>query len=70
MGNSFDVVGVLVLASSKRSLKLELNGFLPSDTAYVSVKDVEAVLSGHKQSATVWIRKPQERALSCEAHTS
>ena len=54
-----------------RSYKLELSN-LPYTVftveAYVSVEDVDEVKSDHKKAATIWIRKPKERSLSCEAH--
>ena len=60
MGNSFEVVGVILMASSKRSLKIELND-LPFTTLkhkrYVSIKDVEALLKWKKREATIWMLK-------------
>ena len=60
MGNSFEVVGVILMASSKRSLKIELND-LPFTTfkhnAYVSIKDVEAVIAGRRKTDTIWMIK-------------
>ena len=62
MGNSFDVVGVAILSSSKRSLRLEIkdsqhNVF--TEYFYVSVKDIEAVLNGRKKTATIYILKSE-----------
>jgi len=60
MGNSFEVVGVILMASSKRSLKIELNDLSFTTfkhNAYVSIKDVEAVLKGKKREATIWMLK-------------
>ena len=63
MSDKFEVVGVLLMASSKRSLKIELND-LPFTTfkhnAYISIKDVEAVIAKRKKTATVWMIKGRE----------
>lgn len=73
MGSSFEVVGVLLIASSRRSLKIELND-LPFTTfkhdAYVSIKDVEDLLRGRKKTATIWMRKGDQANESCEAYRS
>ena len=58
MNKQFQNVGVLLMASTKRSLRIELNN-LPYTTfqqiVYVSIKDVEAVLNHRKKTATLWI---------------
>lgn len=59
MGNTFDVVGVAVKASSGRSLKLELH--LPDGVfetvCYVGIKSLQEVLDGRNKTATIWILK-------------
>lgn len=53
--SSFEPAGVLFIASSKRSLKLEIrdsNRVFQSDY-YISIKDVENVLNGKKQTAQI-----------------
>lgn len=71
MGSSFEVVGVMELAASKKSLKITLND-LPfttfKHTAYVSVKGVEDVLRGLKKTVTVVMRTGDQANWSCEAH--
>ena len=60
MGNSFDVVGVAILSSSKRSIRLEIKddpSTLFYKRFYVGVKDLEAVLRGRKKTATIYILK-------------
>lgn len=57
LGDKFDNRGVIVMASSKRSLRIELRDMPFSCPYYVSIKDLEAVLKGHKKSATIWMPK-------------
>ncbi|MCK4478375.1 hypothetical protein KAU88_07605 [Candidatus Bathyarchaeota archaeon] len=57
MTDSFENVGILKLASTGRSYKLEYLGFI---SAYVSVKDVELVRQGKKKTATIFKVKRRE----------
>ena len=63
MSDKFEVVGVMFIAPSKKSLKIELND-LPFTTfkhnAYVSIKAVEQLLEGKKKTATVYMIKGRE----------
>ena len=52
MTESFPVSGHAVLASSGRSVKLQLVNRNGAD--YVSVKDLEALIKGKKKTVQVW----------------
>lgn len=71
MEKKFENVGVVYMASTKRSLKIEYNSDESVFTreGYVSIKDLEDVIKGHKKTATIWKPKPKERPLSCDVHT-
>jgi len=68
LAGDFENVGVARIASSGRSLKLELH--LPYTTfmevAYVSIKDIQEVIAKHKKNATIWQVKPKNRNSSGE----
>jgi len=55
--SDFEDVGILKLSSSGRSYRLEYLGFI---VAYVSVKDVKAVVAGKKRTAPIWRVKRRE----------
>lgn len=57
MDSDFENVGVLKLASTGRSYRIECFGFI---SAYVSVKDVERVKLGKVKTVTIWRRKRRE----------
>ena len=57
LGNRFDNRGVVSMAASKRSLRIELRDIPFSSPYYISIKDLEAVLKGHKKTATIWMPK-------------
>lgn len=73
LGHGFDDVGIMELAASKKSLKITLND-LPYTTFthvfYVSAKNVEAVLNGHKKNVTIVMIAPKKRNESGESHRS
>jgi len=73
MGHGFERVGLMELAKSKRSLKITLNK-LPfsifTETFYVSVKNIEEVIAGHKKNVTVVMRTGDQDNESCESHKS
>ena len=62
--SDFQTVGVIVRASTGRSLKIELTD-LPFTTFnhnfYVGINALEDVLNGHKKTATIYMVKPKER---------
>jgi len=68
LAGDFENVGVARVASSGRSLKLELH--LPNtvfmEVAYVSIKDIEKVIAKHKKNATIWQVKGKKRNSSGE----
>lgn len=55
LGDSFAVAGTVSLAASKKSLAVEMVNLWGK--YYVSVKDIQEVISGHKKTATIWIPK-------------
>ena len=63
MGDSFEVVGVARLASTGKSLRLELR--LPytvfTEICYVPVKAVQDVIDKHKKEATVYKLKDDQQ---------
>lgn len=73
LGSSFENVGIMEMAASKRSLKIKLND-LPfttfTHTFYVSVKNVEELIRGRKKTVTVVMRTGDQANQSCEAHRS
>jgi hypothetical protein len=60
LGATFDLIGILELSSSKRSIRFLFKnpGSLSDDYFYVSLKDLQDVLEGRKKTATLW--KPKE----------
>lgn len=56
-GSDFENVGILKLASTGRSYRLEYLGFI---VAYVSIGDVERVKLGKAKTATIWKVKRRE----------
>lgn len=59
MGDSFDVVGVVELASTGRSLKIVIG----SETiGYVGLKALCNVINRHKKTATIYLLKEVERS--------
>lgn len=73
MGHGFENVGIMELSKGKRSLKITLNE-LPftsfSHIFYVSVKNVEEVIKGHKKNVTIVMRTGDRDNESAEAHKS
>jgi len=69
----FEDVGFMELAKSKRSLKITLND-LPftsfTHIFYVSVKNTEEVMAGHKKNVTIVMRLGDKNNESAEAHKS
>jgi hypothetical protein len=67
----FEIVGVCELSNTGKSLRFKITPVFSviDDYYYVSVKDLEAVLSKHKKSGTVYIMIPQaqQREQNCEA---
>lgn len=63
MGETFITVGVAILSSTKRSVRLELSA-MPNTTfteyIYISVNDLEALLNGRKKTATIYKLKDKE----------
>jgi len=68
VAGDFEIVGVVMRASSGRSLKLELH--LPytvfTEICYVPIKAVQEVINEHKKSATIYKVKPKKRNASGE----
>lgn len=57
MSDKFDIVGVLVLASTGRSFRIELKDYPFSCPYYVSIKDLEDVKARRKKTATIYMLK-------------
>lgn len=65
MGGSFEDVGVAFLSSTKRSVKFEpgtVDRYFDPKPFFASVKDLNDLLNGRKQTITIW--RPKEEA-SC-----
>jgi len=64
LGNTFKIVGVAELSSTKRSVRLKLS-HMPNtvftEYLYVSCKDLEDLLKGHKKTGTIYVLKERER---------
>ena len=56
MGNRFLTSGIVEMASSKRSLKIEMVNRNGKD--YVSIKDIQNLIAGHKKTVTIWRPNP------------
>ena len=51
MGNRFSTTGTIEMSSTGRSLVIEIINRNGKD--YVSIKDMEALLKGHKKTVTI-----------------
>ena len=58
MGDSFDIVGVVKLASTGRSLKIVIGS---KTIGYVGLKALCNVINQHKKTATIYVLKEDER---------
>ncbi len=56
MGNRFSTSGTVTIASSKRSLAIEIVNRHGKD--YVSIKDIQDLIAGHKKTITIWRPNP------------
>lgn len=54
---SFENVGVLKLASTGRSYRIEITDRVLTKICYVSKRDVELVKAGKKKTATIYVLK-------------
>lgn len=58
---TFETAGVALLTSTKKSVKFELKSpdrYFDPKPYYVSVRDLEDLVNGHKQTVTLW--RPKE----------
>ena len=56
MGNRFKTTGTIEMASSKRSLAIEIVNRWGKD--YVSIKDIQDLIAGRKKTVTIWRPNP------------
>lgn len=70
--SNFDNVGVIEIAPSGKSLRIVLND-LPfttfTHTFYVSVKNTELLLKGHKKNVTIVMVKPHMNVAAAAKNT-